>query len=133
MSAPSAPRPAEQPLRDASRYGSAPHAAARPCPLCATPIRSLRARYCSAACKQRAYRTRRTAPDVPTPTTGSVLAPDRVARTIYACPDCGERYLGERRCPDCNRFCRRLGLGGHCPDCEQPILIAELLGKEALL
>ena len=121
------------PVRYGSRDGSVPPAETRACPGCASALPSSRARYCSAACKQRAYRTRRTAPDVPAPITGSALAPDRVARTIYECPDCGERFLGQRRCPDCNRFCRRLGLGGHCPDCEQPILIADLLGKQTLL
>lgn len=46
--------------------------------------------------------------------------------TIYECPDCGER-TDERRCQDCNRFTRKLGAGGLCPSCDQPILISELL------
>ncbi len=49
------------------------------------------------------------------------------AQTIYECPACEERYLGERRCPDCNRFCRALGLGGRCPDCDAPVLLSDLL------
>lgn len=52
-----------------------------------------------------------------------------VAHTLYECPACGERYLGERRCPDCNRFCRALGLGGACPHCAEPVLLAELLDQ----
>ena len=58
---------------------------------------------------------------------------DLVAHMVYGCPICEQRYLGERRCPDCNRFCRKLGLGGTCPHCDEPVLIAELLGKEVLL
>ena len=115
------------PVRYASRDGSA---AARTCPGCASALRSRRARYCSAACKQRAYRARRLGPGplVITPTVRS-----RPARTVYECPACGERYLGEQRCPDCHRFCRRLGPGGPCPHCEEPVLLADLLGGEVLL
>jgi len=53
-----------------------------------------------------------------------------VAQTVYECGECGERYLGERRCPDCGSFLRRLGLGGHCAECEHPLLVAELLAEE---
>jgi len=44
-------------------------------------------------------------------------------------PYCGERYLGERRCPDCGIWCRRVGLGGNCPECDQALLVAELLAE----
>jgi hypothetical protein len=54
------------------------------------------------------------------------------AHTIYECPSCEERYVGEQRCPTCQLFCRALGVGGHCPDCDQPILLVELLGAELL-
>jgi ribosomal protein L32 len=53
-----------------------------------------------------------------------------VARTVYECGECGERYLGERRCPDCGGFLRRLGLGGHCSECDHPVLVAELLAED---
>jgi hypothetical protein len=43
------------------------------------------------------------------------------------------RFLGERRCPDCNRFCRALGLGGACPDCDTLLLVTELLTLEVRL
>ena len=46
--------------------------------------------------------------------------------TVYECPECEQRML-ERRCPDCHLFTRRLGSGGHCPHCEEPVLITELL------
>ena len=71
-----------------------------------------------------------TGPDVTPLTAELIRRGDRVAHTIYECPLCGERSLGERRCPDCHRFRRALGLGGACPECDQPILIAELLGRE---
>lgn len=50
-----------------------------------------------------------------------------VAACVYECPSCQERYLGERRCPDCNLFNRNLGLGGSCAGCDQPVLLAELV------
>jgi ribosomal protein L32 len=49
------------------------------------------------------------------------------ASTVYECSACGERFLGERRCPDCNLFGRNLGPGGTCPECDQIILVSELL------
>jgi hypothetical protein len=65
-------------------------------------------------------------------TTSGKRRGDQGAHTVYACPVCDTRYLGERRCPDCNCFCRKLGPGGACPQCDEPILIDELLGKEVL-
>ncbi|HWC39953.1 MAG TPA: hypothetical protein VG476_15555 [Acidimicrobiales bacterium] len=50
-----------------------------------------------------------------------------VARSVYECPECGERCLGERRCPDCGRWCRRLGVGGNCPECDHVLAMVELL------
>ena len=47
---------------------------------------------------------------------------------VYECPDCGERQAGIRRCEDCNLFMRRLGPGGSCPHCDEPVLISDLLG-----
>jgi hypothetical protein len=44
---------------------------------------------------------------------------------VYECPICEER-LSERRCPDCNVFCRRLGVGGCCPACGEIVLADEL-------
>jgi hypothetical protein len=121
-------------VRYGSRYGSAPPAGShRPCPVCTTALPSRRARYCSDACKQRAYRLRRLEP---TAAASAALAAELkrrgevIAHTLYECPECGERLLGERRCSDCNRFCRALGLGGPCPHCDQPVSIAELLGQE---
>jgi hypothetical protein len=129
-------RPA--PMRYGSRYGSdadttASTATGRPCPLCQTGTVSPRARYCSDACKQRAYRLRRAnaAPVNPATLTADLQRRQaRVAQTVYECPTCEARFLGERRCPDCHVFCRRLGLGGLCPHCDDPVTLAELLGSE---
>ncbi len=82
-----------------------------------------RRRYCSDACRQAAWRHRQpVAPTVP-------LA-RRTPRpaTIYACPACDTRYLGEQRCADCNVFCRRVGPGGPCPHCSDPVAVSDLLG-----
>ena len=45
---------------------------------------------------------------------------------IYECPECETRYLGERRCPDCQLFTRRAGTGGYCPHCDEPVTIPDL-------
>ncbi len=45
--------------------------------------------------------------------------------TVYQCADCGELTL-QRRCEDCNLFTRRLGAGGHCPHCDELLLITDL-------
>ena len=127
-------RPDDIPVRYGSRYGSPDPTDAQPhrsCPVCQTPITSARARYCSDACKQRAYRLRQ--PDT-TPVDLAALTADLrsrqalAARTVYECPTCEARFLGEQRCPDCHVFCRRLGLGGLCPHCDDPVTLAELLG-----
>ncbi|MBY0309294.1 MAG: hypothetical protein K2Q09_11175 [Phycisphaerales bacterium] len=60
-------------------------------------------------------------------------APDRrpAAETVYECPECERRHLGEQRCADCNLFCRSLGPGGECPCCGEPVAISDLLGELA--
>ncbi len=52
---------------------------------------------------------------------------DRPAHTVYECSSCGERFVGIRRCPDCNLFMHALGVGGMCIHCDEPLLVAELL------
>ena len=120
------------PVRDASRDGSAPPPADRRCPLCTAALPSSRARYCSAACRQAAYRRRQHAPAVQADALTAQLRRlgQLVAQTVYECSGCGQRSLGARRCDECRLFCRKLGLGGACPGCDELILIAELLGLE---
>jgi hypothetical protein len=94
------------------------------CPTCRAPLERLgRQRFCSTGCRQKAWRARRAAPVEPV-----VAKPD----TVYACPDCDTRYLGEQRCDDCNTWCRRLGPGGLCPCCDQPVAITDLLRPDQL-
>jgi|ERR1019366_4033029 hypothetical protein len=47
--------------------------------------------------------------------------------TIYACPTCETRYHGEQWCHDCNQPCTRVGLGGLCPRCAEPVAISDLI------
>jgi hypothetical protein len=92
------------------------------CPVCGAPFRPAgRRRFCSAACRQAAWRRRHPAPPPPAP------APAPRAAAVYECPACGARLLGEQRCPDCNRFCRRVGPGGRCPHCDEPVAVADLV------
>jgi hypothetical protein len=49
---------------------------------------------------------------------------------VYECSVCGERQVGVRRCEEDNVFCRALGLGGRCGECDEPILLADLLELE---
>ena len=122
--------PPPPPVRYGSRDGAVLPQTSRACPLCAGPLPSARARYCSEACKQRAYRLRqaaRTCPD-PTALTRELQRLRTLkAHTLYECPTCGERYLGVQRCPDCQHFCRSLGLGGACPHCDELLLITDVL------
>ena len=132
MSRPGTPHCSDPPVRYGSRYGPEPAAGTEPgCLVCRACLPSRRARYCSDACRQRAYRLRQV--DLTVTDTASLVAElkrrtELLAHRLFECPACGEHYLGEQRCADCNRFCRLLGLGGACPSCEQPILLAELLG-----
>jgi hypothetical protein len=85
-------------------------------------IRSGRRVYCSNPCKQRAFRARRGAPPLP-----ARLRRAPKDSTVYYCPDCDTRYLGVQRCEDCDRFCRRLGAGGLCPCCDEPVALKDLV------
>jgi len=125
---------AQTTVRYGSRYASSDAGTAPGCLACGSPLTGSRARFCSAACKQLAYRLRRrgdTTSDL------SALRQDLQHRriltthTIYECPSCGERFVGERRCSSCQLFCRSVGLGGHCSECESPIVFAEVLDNDA--
>jgi predicted nucleic acid-binding Zn ribbon protein len=102
--------------------------ATRSCPICErafTPIR--RQLFCSDRCRKTAWRRRTT-----TPAAALAVPPPHRTRqsTVYACPDCETRYLAEQWCPDCARPCRRVGPGGLCPHCEEPITVTDLLDTQ---
>lgn len=95
------------------------------CGLCGGELPAGRARrWCSDGCRQAAFRRRHEAPDPPS------LPPKRQRKpsTVYECPECGVKLLGEQRCEDCSVFMHRLGLGGLCPCCGEPVTFDELLG-----
>ncbi|MGI8792016.1 MAG: hypothetical protein ACR2H3_02380 [Acidimicrobiales bacterium] len=95
------------------------------CAMCSRQFRRLgRQRFCSTVCRQTAWRRQRSAPAEP------VVAK---SDTVYECPECDTRYLGEQRCPDCNTWARRIGPGGSCPCCDEPIAIADILTTDQLL
>jgi hypothetical protein len=96
------------------------------CPACGQPFTPAgRRRWCSDACRQAAWRRRRPAGAQAAP----APVPPRAApdATIYQCPDCDERYLGQQRCADCGTFCHRVGPGGPCPHCDEPVAIQDLI------
>jgi hypothetical protein len=85
-----------------------------------------RRRFCDDACRQAAWRERHPASTLPP-------LPRRVPRSsvIYECPECETRFLGQQRCDECQRFCRRVGPGGPCPHCDEPVALADLLPEIA--
>lgn len=95
------------------------------CPVCQHPFTPIgRRAYCSDACRAAAYRRRRDAGRPP------VLVPKAKPRrpiTVYECDTCGARAVGEQRCDTCNTWMRRIGIGGHCPSCDEPIAFTEVL------
>lgn len=96
------------------------------CPVCATPFtRVRRQRFCSDNCRKTAWaRTHNTTPRPiePVPPPGR-----RRALTVYSCPSCQARYYGQQWCPDCNQPCTRVGFGGHCPHCDEPVALNDIL------
>ncbi len=101
------------------------------CPICQdtfTPVG--RQRYCTDACRAAAYRRRRDTGST------SVVVPKAQPRrpiTVYECDICGGRALGNQRCEECGTFMRRIGIGGICTSCEEPISVTELLGEEVIV
>ena len=116
------------PMRDGSRDGGTG------CLVCGARLPSSRARYCSRAHQQRAFRLRHQTrvPDLQRLRQRLQQRRAVAAQTVYECTSCGERLVGERRCPECNLFTRAIGLGGHCPECDTPLLLVDLLGEEVV-
>jgi hypothetical protein len=100
------------------------------CPVCQrhfTPTG--RQKYCSDACRAAAYRRRR---DANRPTVNLPKSQPRRPITVYECDGCGLRSLGEQYCPDCSSFMSKIGLGGECPHCAEPVAISELIAPEVI-
>ncbi|MBA3574523.1 MAG: hypothetical protein H0W37_06065 [Pseudonocardiales bacterium] len=99
------------------------------CPICWAPFtRIRRQRYCSDACRKTAWTRRHAA----RPSTETAV-PQPIRRrdtTIYACPSCESRYHGTQWCHDCNQPCTRVGLGGLCPHCDEPVALVDLLDTQ---
>ena len=96
------------------------------CPACGQPYTPAgRRRWCSDACRQAAWRRNHPTPAQPRP---APQPPPRTPghATIYQCPECDQRYLGQQRCDNCATFCRRIGPGGPCPHCDEPVAINDL-------
>ena len=97
------------------------------CPVCHTGFTPTRRQhYCTPACRQAAWRARH-----PTsrPATTVPAATPRRASTVYQCPVCDTRYLGQQWCHDCHRPCARIDIGGLCPHCDESVTITDLLGQ----
>ena len=112
-------------MRESSRDGQGG------CVLCGGELPSGRALYCKRACQQRSYRLRHQTPNADLATMRKALQRRKVLvdHTIYECGQCGDRFVGVRRCESCNLFCAALGPGGACPDCDRPVLVDDLLGE----
>jgi hypothetical protein len=64
-----------------------------------------------------------------------VVVPARMVRrpvTVYECDGCGARSLGSQYCEECRTFMRRVGFGGCCPACDEPVAIDDLLEPSLL-
>jgi len=99
------------------------------CPVCQSYFSpSGRRRYCSDGCRRLAWKRQQQAPSEPI-----VVPPPGQPRwplTVYQCRACGTRAVGEQRCEDCGTFMSRVGLGGHCPHCDEPVAVADLIAGE---
>ena len=115
----------ERPRREGSRDAQGG------CLVCGKDTPSTRAKYCGRAHQQRTYRLRHQTPTADLTLVRKALQRRKalVAHTIYECSGCGERFVGVRRCENCNLYCRALGVGGSCPECDTPVLIDDLLGE----
>ena len=99
-----------------------------PCPACGRRfVAAGRQRWCSGACRAAGYRRRKQTAAPPV----ALAAPAPLRpRTVYECDSCTTRSLGSQRCEECGAFTRRVGIGGCCPHCDEPVAVADLVGPE---
>jgi hypothetical protein len=100
------------------------------CPVCQRHfIPAGRQTYCDTSCRKTAFRRRHQQP-----LAGIAIPAARPRRdfTIYECPNCDERFHGEQRCQSCGVFARRVGIGGPCPHCDQPVAVNDLLDQDII-
>jgi hypothetical protein len=96
------------------------------CPVCQHRMSVVgRGQYCSDSCRKKAWRRRHQTFAVPVVVPAPGLS--RRSLTVYACQACDTRALGVQRCEDCGAFMTRVGLGGECPCCCEPVAVCELL------
>ena len=104
--------------------------ATRECPMCGRVFRPgrLDQQFCGQPCRKKAWRLRRQAP----PSSPAVPPPGRPLRpvTVYECQSCGSRSLGSQRCDDCNTFGQKVGIGGLCPHCSEPVAVSDLVDDD---
>jgi hypothetical protein len=102
-----------------------------PCPVCQARFTPAgRQRYCSGTCRKTAWRRRHQEPAAPP---AIPRARPRREFTIYECAGCGQRLHRQQRCDDCGIFARRIGPGGPCPHCGEPVAITDLLQEVATM
>lgn len=90
------------------------------CEWCGTSFSlSGRRKFCSDSHRQASYRARNASRSI------KAIA-NKPDTTVYQCPSCEVRYLGIQRCLDCNLFCLRIGPGGLCPHCDEPVAHLDL-------
>ncbi len=102
------------------------------CPVCRHSFSVVgRGQYCSDSCRKKAWRLRHQLSAVPDVV--PVPGVPRRTLTVYACEACGTRALGRQRCDDCGAFMTRVGLGGECPACSEPVAVCELVDDTAVV
>jgi hypothetical protein len=119
-----------------SREPSRTPLSARTCLVCGTALSPTQQRYCTRACQQQAYRLRHQRSvrlDLAQLRAQLKLRRPLLQHTVYECPTCQTRSIGDQRCADCNTFARLVGLGGNCPECDSIVPLADLFGEEVLL
>ena len=99
-----------------------------PCLRCGRPITPAgKRRYCTDACKAAAYRRRKQATTTPV-----IVPPTRPRKpvTVYECDTAAPASSATSAARSAEAFMRRVGIGGHCPHCDEPVAITDLLDEE---